>query len=443
VTGMEKNIFGARGAIKRDERGDRGRGIFSETLKWKKRRSGECAIGECRDGCAVRYTYGRLLEDAEAFSHFMPACGRGTMLVGGDAYEIAVTVLAASATSCRLILCDPKLHEAAVEKLLGNEMPELVISSGKPPLWMDKSSRHFDALAFSAIVTGEISGGYRDCKNCGEGFVLSFLTEKGIESYTEETLMFLTGMLADMTSFGRRETVMCDAEPYSSTGLICTALTSILRGGCGVFLKDKSKTEEYMHLVRPSRLHCSTETAHTALAVLKRCETGALAMPAVTTKRRGGGSFVLVWERTALSMRRRLSASRIMRLGGSLRYVALFGSFEERVCRELADFGIVSAGVLSGYGYPFAALRKWYDRNRYWTLPRGMLADICDVKRGGKGRIILSGEGLRMLSGEPILRGCVPGRYRFDGWEGLSLVTDLYGFVLPKGNIFVEKRFFC
>ena len=54
--------------------------------------------------------------------------------------------------------------------------------------------------------------------------------------------------------------------------------------------------------------------------------------------------------------------------------------------------------------------------------------------------ITLSGHGISLPPQCPEVGGQTPGCFRSDEWQGVALVTDLYGFVTPKGHISVEKR---
>lgn len=428
-------IFGTRGRSITDD-GQACGGIFYSVRSALKRRSARTALGECLGECAVKYTYGRLMEDAEAFASLMPIKG-GTLLCGGGAYETAVALLAASFRGKSLTLCSEPLPTAALESLLDGEGYGLVISSVKPR-GLGDGVRLVDLSGFSAAVAGALASPDRMNAPRGDGFVLTFITGERVESYTEESLTFSAGAFADMTSMGQRDVTLCDAHPCSAFGTVCSLLPSLLSGGCVLFCNDEARLWEYMRLTHPTRLCGSEKTARAALEVIEREGPDALALP-VTARRIGRKGIVeLMGEKSLLAMRRRLSAPRIMRLGGNLRYVAIFGIPRRELEMGFGYHGIVTASVLSGEGYPFAALRESFPKHRCWTLPLGMLADICDVGGGGVGRITLSGGGLRRLADEPLPGGCVPLRFRLDGWDGLSLVTDLRGFVLPNGNIFVR-----
>jgi hypothetical protein len=149
---------------------------------------------------------------------------------------------------------------------------------------------------------------------------------------------------------------------------------------------------------------------------------------------------------TRLAGRRRLLARRILRLGGVLRSVCVTDD-DPRLADRLADFGIPTHALLSVRCCPFAGLKSFVTDPTSWHPPEGLYADVCSVGKGGVGRITLSGSGTAIPDPAPKWLCESPHSFRLDRTDGLSLVTDLQGYILPNGNFRLKKAahadFFC
>ena len=421
--------------------GDIDSGIFAHIAATASKRGARGALGLCEGGCVTGITYERLVGDSMALAGLISERSPAAVLLhGGNAREAALFLLASSLLEIPLILCSENAKVDAIEATVnacGALFSVSEVLKGRDLALSELSA---------AIEVGRSEFRVRMPDFRGSGFLLSFFSERGLESYSEDSVLHLACEYGMLSSYVRSDVTLSDLAPLSPEGVVCALLAPLLTGGTAAFIRMSEEVEAYSRIVRPTRLLCGAETASGAIAAVKREERGGAALPIVYSPKKRG-IFAIFGKKATLAKRRRLYSGRLMRLGGRLRHVTLTDDTKMRSAQSFSELGIVTGSLLSTYGCPFVGIRTVFSPLGAWRLPGGLFADVCGVGKGGVGRLTLSGRGLCISSDNPIKRGCIPGSFRLDDTDGLSLVTDFCGYVLPNGNICVKKRlksdFFC
>ena len=421
--------------------GDVDSSIFSLIAAKASKNGRACALGVCSEGCVSGITYEKLVNDSVALARIISRRYPSAVLLhGGKAHETLLILLAASLLELPLILCSERSDSEAIGA---------TVKSCGSIFSVSESLKDRD-IALSQL-TAAVEGGYSELQTRlpdfrGSGFLLSFFSKDRLDSYSEDSLLHSAYELGILSSYDRSDVTLSDLDPLSPEGIVCALLAPLITGGTAVFMKRGRDIEPYARIVRPTRLLCGAETATKALSAVRREERGSAALPIVYSHPKSG-IFRLLGERASLAQRRRLYSGRLMRLGGRLRHITLTDDPKMSLAQSFSELGIVTGSILSTDGCPFVGLKNIFSQSGSWRLPRGLFADVCGVGKGGVGRLTLSGRGLCLPYDDPVKRGCIPGRFRLDDTDGLSLVTDFCGYVLPNGNICLKKRldsdFFC
>lgn len=408
-------------------------GIFSAVSAYARTGYEKSRAVAVFDGdCAIGATYGGLIEDSLSLSRIIRDRGSAALLLhGADAYEVAISLVAASLLGLPVILCSENADPRAIDLMLAEYKSVFAVSDSLEGRSADLSELH-------AAIKSELSstdGVFFD--RTGETATVSFFSESRLDSYGETELLHLAREFSLMSGIQRGEASLSDVDPSSPDGVVCSLIAPLISGCAATFMREDDSIECAGRYIRPTRLICSPEAAARALSTVTDTESGDIALPVPWKPRRRDISTALE-EAAVLARRRRLNARRLMRLGGEVRRVTVIGEVDAPLSDGFADLGIMTESALRADGCPFAGLRRELWSERSWKLPRGMVADICDVGRGGVGRLTLAGRGICIPYGEPTLRGCEPGKFRFDECDGISLVTHLWGYVLQNGNICVK-----
>ena len=409
-------------------------GIWGEVASMAIKREKSKAVSSFGDDCVTGLTYGRLIRDAVSLAETICDTQPSAVLLhGGGAAEVALAILSASLAELPLILCGKDSPGAAIDRTLAACGSVFAISDTLSNRSMDRSEMRAAIEGREGRADGLLSQ-FR-----GNGFFISFLDRDRLDSYGEEAFLHSAGQYAVMSALTDKDVCLSDLPPSSPSGLICALLAPLISGGEAAFMSECEELESAARQIRPTQLLCREKTAIGALGIIKRNERGAIAKPVLFSPKRRSFSE-LIGEESAFARKRRLYAGRLMRLGGSLRRITVTDRLAPIAEDMLSEVGIVTGRLLSADGCPFVGLRTSLSGGHGWCLPKGLFADMCAVEGGGVGLLTLSGVGICIPSDKPIRRGCVPGEFRLDGWEGLSLVTDLRGYVLPNGQICLKNN---
>lgn len=401
----------------------------------KRRTLADCAIGICDEDCVFSSTYPRIRDDTTALACLVAeAEAEQIFLCGGNAIQVALAILVASLLSLPLTLAHCEAEGDRPTPFKRSDGRILVIAPSSYLKLCDKQDTFIDLNGFSAAVEGARSRSDPHTAKCGKGFSLTFAASESngttaCECYDESSLIFSARAFAELSSLSTGEVTLCDLSPTTPSGAVCGLLSCLLSGGYFVSCPPPCRVSEYCPTVRPHRLLCTRAGAYEASALLQDGCSPSLPIPFTPMRRE--------WRR--ITRLRRLASSRLMLLGGELRQVTLLGGAPPYIVSIFASSGVLCDSLLSCPSCPTAALRS-YLTDRFWRVPNGILADMCAVESGGRGIITLSGHGISMPPQRSDIGGRTPGCFRSDEWQGVALVTDLYGFVTPKGQISVEKR---
>ena len=211
-------------------------------------------------------------------------------------------------------------------------------------------------------------------------------------------------------------------------GLFCGLVAPLLSGGASVECPSTKNLMKCLKLSSPTKLFCSSNTASALLLKLlhiKRLPQKALAT-SIFPVRSADPSYLLL---------KRLSYPRVLySLGGRLRSVITTEPMSDISSRAFFSFGIFAISMMSEKGLVPSMFHYTGDPSAVWRLPLGARADLCFVRSGGVGRVIIHSPSVR--EGAFISDTYLPLQKR----SSSSMVTSLSGFVLKNGNIFVVNE---
>lgn len=397
-----------------------------------------CSVEVCIDDCIIGYSYKRLCEDAAALSFLISESGAKKIYIKSRrAYELALSLLCASAMGLPLTVLSADISSYTIIDIISEENNGFFICSHSSDI--DAQRLEVNAYMYTDEFAAKISGARSSMKDfhplhSGQEFSVTFLSENASYCYSESSVLFSARSFAEMSAIVSTDRTLCDIDPRSPEGFICGLVACLVTGSTVTFCSEDYSFIKCASLSHPTRIFCTRGASVLAAAVLG--SGSPITSPVPFKKHKPSDTL---FTKHAISRQRRLAASNLMRLGGDIRQVTVLGNCSIYTAGTLADNGILSSSLLSSPGCPFLALRLCFSKSP-WIPPKGSIIDICDVQKSGIGKITVSSAAICLMSHEPILHGNIPGSFRLDHLDGISLVTDLFGYICPDGSFFVEKR---
>lgn len=383
--------------------------IWNEAENISKNNKSRDVIGEAAGDRVVFRSRERLMRDSLAAAVLLGKSKAELVSAAGiGAYYTAVLTLACSRVGMRLSLFD---NSGAWGIMVGEdfisyeELPSVlegILSSPNPLEPPPPRGEMLIALSDGATYSEEAA-------------ILSARAfAEGIALFKSDKLMFL---------------------PHESTpeGLFGGILAPLINGATSVKCSDARNMLKCMKLTSPTKLFCGQIEARALLLKLLRIKKLKLRE---VNKAESESSLKLLTAPTLVAIRRLIRPKILYTLGGKLKSVTVLGELSPRRMRAFFSFGILAVSVRTEKGLCPALFHYGGDKKGVWHLPRGSRADVCRVKKGGIGKIIISSPALR--EGESLDCTYVPLEKHFDG-EKTSLVTTLSGYILKDGGVFEVK----
>lgn len=365
---------------------------------------GRSAIGESLDGSSViTFSYQRLISDADAAAILISELsqkGSPISLHGGSSYDSAVIFLACSSLKRRLIISD------------GLEDVMLLTDPQGEPISIDLNE-------LRALISGVLARGVPAAPRAdGEEMKIVFYDSlRGERCFSESAAVLSASELAASCRLSAKDTLLFTLPLHSPEGFFGGVLAPLLCGACTVCCPSERSVIRDLKLTRSTVILCSPRLT---LAIKKKLSNLCRLPIHVFSKKsalNGGATLIKYFCAAEIACRRLLMARVRVSVGGRLRALVSLSEISDDSARALMFFGIECVMVLSTSACIPAAFRYGDDRRRVWTPPRDTVADICDVQRGGIGRITISSPRL-----------CEGSR---DG----TAVTELVGFITKNGEI--------
>ena len=126
--------------------------------------------------------------------------------------------------------------------------------------------------------------------------------------------------------------------------------------------------------------------------------------------------------------------------GGRLSSVTTYGELSWECEDSLIKFGVISSSLIGIENCAIVGYREIGDEEGFWQLPSGLFSDMCDVSKGGFGRITFFGDGLSL--GETRGHTFRSGDFRSEYKMPPLLVSNIRGFSTQKRVFYAEKQTF-
>ena len=373
------------------------------------------AVGETSDCGFIFHSYDRLLSDAIGLAIVLSDITDPSdpITVGAGAIDTALVVLAASLVSRSVIISD-----RSDSLTFGG-----VIITDKRTHF----PRFISPEELRPLIAGALSGNPSISPHSdGKEIEITFRSGGGSVSYSEGSALLAALAFKSGASLTPRDRLMSLILPTTEGGFLCGVLAPLLTGASTAVCADAKSTIRYMRSLSPSKLFCPGEVANALLLKLLRIKKR---YPRVSSK-----SPSLSFQ-PSLAWFNRLFHPRIaFLLGGRLKTVISTDQLSPISSRALFSFGIYSISTRSVKGLTPALFHYGEDPRGVWKLPLGAEAELCNVRKGGVGSIVISAPYVRLGS---VIRNTYLANEKPDG---SSIVTPFLGFIFKNGNIFVSGK---
>ncbi len=374
------------------------------------------AVGEfCREGF-IFHSYERLIGDALAASQYFVENSEPSspIAVCLGAYGKAVSMLACSILGRRLIVED---MSASGIKLQG-EMPnrEVFISDEE----------------FKTAIVGILSRKTPISPIArGGSFEMVFRCASGEVCYSESSAIHSALAFSTATALSGEDCLAFICHTSGPEALFCGLLAPLLAGGASAECALPRNLMRCLKLSSPTKLLCPVSVANALVLKLLRINgrRERSAFPSVQSKKPLGKAPV---PDPSYLLLKRLTHPRVsFALGGRLRSVITMGHLSSISSGAFFSFGIYTLSMLSETGLVPALFHYSDEASGVFRLPLGARADLCNVQKGGIGKLIIQSPSVR--KGDFISDTYLPLEKRSE----TALVTPFKGFILKNGSIFV------
>lgn len=383
--------------------------IWNEAENISKKNKNRHAIGEAAEDRVVFRSRERLMTDSLAAAVLLDKSKAPFVsAVGIGAYYTAVLTLACSRVGIHLFLSD---------------------SSGARGITMGADFISYEELP-SALEGILSSQSLPDPSPPRSEMLITFSDGT---TYSEEAAILSARAFAEGITLFKPDKLMFLPHESSPEGLFGGILAPLIKGATSVKCSDARNMLKCMKMTSPTKLFCGHIEARALL--LKLLHIKKLRLREIN-KTESESSLRLLTAPTLVAIRRLIRPKILYALGGKLKSVTVLGELSPRRTRAFFSFGILAVSVRTEKGLCPALFHYGGDKKGVWHLPGGSRADVCHIKKGGIGKIIISSPALR--EGESLDCTYIPLEKHFDG-EKESLVTTHSGYILKDGSVFAVK----
>ena len=391
--------------------------IWERVYEHLKIRGKKRAVGEFFNEGFVFHSYENLIGDALALSQYFVenSAPSSPVAICLGAYGKAISMLACSMLGRRLIIED--MEERGI--ILQSELPkcELFVS--------DEELR----AAIFSILSRKTS--ISPISRVGN-FEIVFRSGEGEEVYYSENAAIHSALaFSTATALSAEDCLAFICHTGSPEALFCGLLAPLLTGGASAECAMPRSLMRCLKLTSPTKLLCPTPVANALVLKLLRING-----------RREGSAFPSVQSKKSLDkppvpdpsylLLKRLTHPRVaFALGGRLRSVITTGHLSSISSGAFFSFGIYTLSMLSESGLVPALFHYSDEASSVFRLPLGAHADLCNVQKGGIGKLIIESPSVRK------------GLFYSDTYLPLekrsetAIVTQFNGFILKNGSVFV------
>lgn len=451
------------------------------------------AVGERATDGFFSYGWQRLIRQARGLAYAFSKGAPGEVcLIGGENYDTALFVLACFFSGRSFALGEsaepPRspsvLSETSEEKgEREKEATESQQARGEPRFAFLFDAAHapeaerrysgdtclpverIRSLAEENAEQGEAC--WQQTVTISEDMTVRFLPmEKGDseEVYALAPVLNALGFSAAV-GLTKNDALLSVYSPRTPLGFFCGLLPALAAGATYCFCRDRRFLLREMRDFRPTVLLASPSVSK---AVLTRMQTLTVLhhKPArrrqaddptanapkgegatldrkpepeeQETEKNGCTTFGRFSECSDTMIHRLLQATVRASFGGRLQTMAVAGVFPDAddTARALLGYGVSLLSFLPLRGCAFALWRTCPSGSEAWRLAEGLTADICAVSPGGRGRILLSGAGVRHGESEGLT--AVPFSLRCEFGRNLWLVTPFFGYIRSPDTLILS-----
>lgn len=390
--------------------------IWERVYGHLKARGKRRAVGEfCREGF-VFHSYENLIGDALALSQYFVESSEPSspITVSLGAYGKAISMLACSILGRRMIVED---MEARGIRLCG-ELPRGEIFVSEEEL--------------KAAIVGILSR-KTDISPIARGGCFEIVFRSGIDEvcYSESAAIHSALAFSTASALAADDCLAFICHTGSPEALFCGLLSPLLLGGASAECALPRNLIRCLKFASPTKLLCPTPVANALVLKLLRINgrKERSAFPSVQSKKPldkppvPDPSYLLL---------KRLTHPRVaFALGGRLRSVITTGPLSPISAGAFFSFGIYTLSMLSESGLVPALFHYSDEASGVFRLPLGARADLCNVQKGGVGKLIIESPSVR--NGIFFPDTYLPLQKRAES----AMVTKFRGFVLKNGSVFV------
>ena len=257
------------------------------------------------------------------------------------------------------------------------------------------------------------------------GFISADHGTEQREYYTELSLLTVGAEYISASSLLPSDKQLSILPPFSRDGFIFGLLAPYMIGANSCYSPPSPTLPERVRDYSPTRLLCHPSVARGLADECSRLDK--------TPIRREGSSATEIYKRF-----QRLIRDNILSPRRTLKAVTVIGDLPSEVSGSLLELGIYHTSLLSFRGCPLAGYRYGKDESGVWRLPSSLSADMCNVSAGGVGALTFCGS--TVADGVPDGFTFSPWKYRREYGGKVSVISDLYGFMLKKRRFFVKGR---